>query len=290
MQVWATIHDTRNGSSVSGARVEVQLVWRGALPGSDAAAPPMDLPSVLLSERPDGPGRYEGSLATPDIEGYYQLQATVEVSGQPPVLLEELILVERSPQAKQAAPGLAGQPAQEPAQREAQEPIGREEPEPEIEGVDLGTLGLEDVEEPPAFSREGLEGSRLAFDEKPVSGGEAPNGEAPERSIQARIQDQTDQVVQWPLQKGVTYTLTFDVSAVAGPRVPKIGSARGEPVFAGRATGGANRPPVQQGLPYLVIAGAEPVGAAHRPVKKQGAVRHRAEPRGTGGGHGAFLP
>ena len=230
IQVWAAVHDTRDDSPVSGARVDARLVWREALPGSDAAAPPRDLPGVLLSAHPDCSGRYEGRLVTPDSEGYYQLQATVEVSGQPPVLLEELILVERSPQAQQAAPRPDGQAAQEPVQQGAQESIGREGPEPEIEDVDLGTLGPEDVEEPPAFAQKSLKDSRLGFDETAVSGGEAPK-----RSIQARIQDQDDQVVQWPLQKGATYTLTFDVSetgpspgfVVVGLQEPNL-FARGE--------------------------------------------------------------
>jgi pimeloyl-ACP methyl ester carboxylesterase len=201
IQVWVTVQNVRQNTPVSGARVEVQLTWREALPGSDTAAPPGALSRERLSERASTPGRYEGRLPAPDGEGYYQLQAIVEVAAHMPVLLEELLLVEHPPQAVIAAPAgqTRGQPSNAAGEQQSARPV--EPPTLEFDDFVLGTLGPEDEEASP-----------LAFDER------TPSDELPsERFINTRIQDRDDQVIQGPLQMGVTYLLSFDVNTtVAG--------------------------------------------------------------------------
>lgn len=96
--LWATIHGTGEGQPpVSRASIKAQLVWRQALPG---LAEPVQQPAPIqieLNERPDQPGRYEGALEAPLLEGYYQIQARIAIPGQRSIALEELIAVEGMP-------------------------------------------------------------------------------------------------------------------------------------------------------------------------------------------------
>jgi hypothetical protein len=93
----ASVNLTAGGSPVSGATVDVQMTWRGALPGSEPPARPGDLPHSTLAESGQLAGRYDGALAAPAAEGYYQLTATVLVPFEKPVDLTELIVVDSPP-------------------------------------------------------------------------------------------------------------------------------------------------------------------------------------------------
>lgn len=96
IHMWSTVADLEQDTPVSGARINSRLLWREALPGS-LSQPPWNLPELTLEEIPGSPGRYEGSLSAPLVEGYYTLQAVVESGTEAPVILEELILVEKEP-------------------------------------------------------------------------------------------------------------------------------------------------------------------------------------------------
>lgn len=83
-----------NPQPVSKAKVEVNLMWEQALPGSD---PAMQTPIVLnkrIWETKGTPGHYGDKLTAPRIEGYYRLEAIVQVKGEATLTLEELIAVE----------------------------------------------------------------------------------------------------------------------------------------------------------------------------------------------------
>ncbi len=90
----ATLHRKRDDSPVSDATINAQLIWRQALPGSIQTAPSANPPMTRLSASRRA-GDYAGSLAAPQAEGYYRLQALVKVPAEPtPIQLEELIAVE----------------------------------------------------------------------------------------------------------------------------------------------------------------------------------------------------
>ena len=92
--VWATVH-TLEGEPEESATIMVRFEWEGPLPGAAGAEPPEALPAGRLD--PAGaPGRWEGTLSAPEVEGYYRLQATVNVPGETPAVLEELIAVEEA--------------------------------------------------------------------------------------------------------------------------------------------------------------------------------------------------
>jgi pimeloyl-ACP methyl ester carboxylesterase len=93
VSLWATVHD-REGRPVSGATVAVTTAWREALPGSAVAVAPSAGAPAELEESDEEPGRYEGSVVAPAVEGYYELAATVQPPSQLPVRLSELIAVE----------------------------------------------------------------------------------------------------------------------------------------------------------------------------------------------------
>ena len=99
IDLWATVNKTEDQSPLSNLDLQVHLLWREALPGSQTAAPVGDVPHTVLQEKTDEPGRYEGSLTAPDTEGYYRLQATVFTEpNKQPLVLNELILVEAEPE------------------------------------------------------------------------------------------------------------------------------------------------------------------------------------------------
>lgn len=98
INLWATIHQNTSGSPpVSRASIQVQLLWRAALPGSEQVVPPQGLPEIRLRESKEAPGRYEGSLVASTTEGYYRLASTVKAVGERAVRLEELIAIEAPP-------------------------------------------------------------------------------------------------------------------------------------------------------------------------------------------------
>jgi pimeloyl-ACP methyl ester carboxylesterase len=96
IRVWATIADTDTGAPVGKARIDVKLAWRAALPGSKQAKPKGALPKARLQASAQTPGRYEGNLAAPQLDGYYTLKAKVSIAGENPVELDELIAVEQA--------------------------------------------------------------------------------------------------------------------------------------------------------------------------------------------------
>lgn len=97
--LWTTVHEMALGSPpVSGAQVQALLEWRGPLPGTEEEAPSTEPVGTRLWEVDGTAGRYEGALEAPDQEGYYRLRAAVVALGQPPVHLEELVLVEDVPE------------------------------------------------------------------------------------------------------------------------------------------------------------------------------------------------
>lgn len=128
IQVWATVESAKDGGPVFGAKISVRMVLSQALPGQPAPAglafglPVMrggvalggaDPAAAQLQASRQTPGRYEGSLAAPAAPGYYRLEATVEVAGEKPVSLEELILVEEQPD-----PAIYGAVASEPGSQD----------------------------------------------------------------------------------------------------------------------------------------------------------------------------
>lgn len=97
IHLWSTVHRIKDGSPVSGARIEVQLNWREALPGQAQTPQPQELPKTRLWESDETKGRYEGSFEAPMGEGYYLLRIVVSAQGESPALLEELVAVEAKP-------------------------------------------------------------------------------------------------------------------------------------------------------------------------------------------------
>ena len=78
---------------VDGAVIKTELAWQEALPGDEM--PPSRPPALRGRLSPAGePGRYAGQLQAPPQGGYYQLAVVVEVVGQAPITLSELIVVE----------------------------------------------------------------------------------------------------------------------------------------------------------------------------------------------------
>ncbi len=77
-------------------QVQVQVVWKKAIPGSLAAKLAKTASGgVRLMESLERPGSFSGTLKAPAQEGYYDIRAAVIVKDHPPVLCSELILVEK---------------------------------------------------------------------------------------------------------------------------------------------------------------------------------------------------
>jgi pimeloyl-ACP methyl ester carboxylesterase len=116
INLWATVHrlpppvnssaaesliKDENLTPVSNATIKVNLEWRQALPGvqltAEMAARPKNSGEVFLDKSTVVEGRYEGKIVAPQLEGYYEVRATVSVRGLPPVKLGELIAIEAEP-------------------------------------------------------------------------------------------------------------------------------------------------------------------------------------------------
>lgn len=78
---------------VEGAVIKAKLSWQEPLP-ADEPPPSMVRPVGGRLSPAAEPGRYTGQLQAPEQEGYYQLTAVVDVVGQAPIVLSELILIE----------------------------------------------------------------------------------------------------------------------------------------------------------------------------------------------------
>jgi pimeloyl-ACP methyl ester carboxylesterase len=243
IDMWATVHNRHSGLPVLDATIDVQLVWRQALPGEpENTAPPEPL-TLSLEGSVEVGGRYEGTLIAPEREGYYVLEATVEAAPDPPVLLEELILVERL-----IDPDQLRQSEEEEAEVSAPAPDGAAAEEETAGGLESLEAAWEDEdewddEEPPSFL-----GRRFGFDapafepewvgaEPPPaapipappampeqsSGGSAPspaepappaaaNGAQEQRWITGEIRDHDPAL---PLRVGEVYELGFGVGQEA---------------------------------------------------------------------------
>ncbi len=94
MRLWATVNRQADGKPVSRARVQSRLVWRQPLPGSASSrrsrtAPPMD----FVKDR-ETPGRWDATMTAPKTEGYYQVEAAVQLPSGAEVNVNQLIAVE----------------------------------------------------------------------------------------------------------------------------------------------------------------------------------------------------
>jgi len=78
---------------VEGAAIDVRLVWKEPLPGSEAPPVRPRAERTQLTQTAE-PGHYSGHLRAPQQEGYYEVAATLQVPRQPAVQLSEMILVE----------------------------------------------------------------------------------------------------------------------------------------------------------------------------------------------------
>jgi hypothetical protein len=95
IQVWVTVfHDSEGDHPISRAQVRTQLVWRQSLPGSKGRFISQLSRGFMLSESQSIPGRYDGMIEAPMVEGYYDFHTAVSVSGQPPMLLNDMVIVE----------------------------------------------------------------------------------------------------------------------------------------------------------------------------------------------------
>ncbi len=97
LSAWAEIKDAE-GKPISKATVRAALIFRQKLPGSEDDPAPVASEPVRLRERRDQPGRYEGVVTVPGVEGYYDLQGSIKVPRKPTVMLNELVLVEHEPE------------------------------------------------------------------------------------------------------------------------------------------------------------------------------------------------
>ena len=97
IDMWAEVQEI-DGTQVKDAKIQVQMVWREALPGEQQTEPSGPLPKDRLWPDEQKPGRYEGSLQAPDTQGYYLVRAIVNVQGESPVVLDEMIIVEALPE------------------------------------------------------------------------------------------------------------------------------------------------------------------------------------------------
>lgn len=106
IHIWATVLRRDSGEPISDATIDARLELRQPLPNFPHA-PADTLPAIRLHESEHENGRYEGVMQSPHSSGYYRLVATVTASGEAPVSLEELILVEGEPDWSSGAGGAA---------------------------------------------------------------------------------------------------------------------------------------------------------------------------------------
>jgi hypothetical protein len=94
IHTWARLSDPNTGGPIQDADVKMKLSFREALPGSEEVASPPVSGEIRLEENEQSAGRYEGSVAAPAVEGYYQLEATIKRVNKPLVHVTELVVVE----------------------------------------------------------------------------------------------------------------------------------------------------------------------------------------------------
>lgn len=93
--VTASAAENENGKPLAAATIFADLSWVQALPGSSDAGAPKKLPDTQLAM--NAPGQFSGQLTAPAAEGYYRLRGTVVLPGEPELMLDEIISVEKMP-------------------------------------------------------------------------------------------------------------------------------------------------------------------------------------------------
>jgi pimeloyl-ACP methyl ester carboxylesterase len=96
IQLWVTLQQQETGVPVFGARLNARLEWRQSLPGT-ITRPAEDSPSTWLQEASQSPGRYEATIPASGVPGYYRMRVSISPKNEPPVEVEELILIEGNP-------------------------------------------------------------------------------------------------------------------------------------------------------------------------------------------------
>jgi pimeloyl-ACP methyl ester carboxylesterase len=96
VSIWAAVNELDGITPVYDAVIRARMVYRQPLPGMAASQVPEPLQPVELHLVDDRPGRYEGTLEAPQMDGYYELQAEVKVENET-VSLSELAAVETPP-------------------------------------------------------------------------------------------------------------------------------------------------------------------------------------------------
>ncbi|MFN2199000.1 MAG: CHAT domain-containing protein [Anaerolineales bacterium] len=209
--LWATVKQVETGAPEFEAEIDVRLVLRMAL--SLEQSGPLEVPdvSVRLAPSETTPGRYEGELTAPELEGYYRLAATVRAAGEI-VPLEELVLVERPPD--HGLLGFTGAEPPEPDEQPLEElgpagPTGFVPPPIEPSGGRSGFDPLEGLG--PDFSV-GVPPIGAVPDTAPGAGAQP---EKPPRYLQALLPGQDK---DRPLQTGRVYPLSIgiDLEKLAG--------------------------------------------------------------------------
>ena len=217
IRMWATVHQVKSNLPVTKAEIDVQMVWSQAvLPGQ--TEPQTGLPFVQLSPVKRNAGRYEGSLQAPEDFGYYRLRATVRLPDEPPLILEELVLVEPPedllmPQPKAAAGGDSG------GAGDGGSPLDL--PLEALPGDTSGS-GRQPLPPPPPPPPPPLPGDNLILESQPLplTGGgfeelsfatgsttDDQSASKPGRYMNVEVDGQFG-----PLELGQEYTLVFDVN------------------------------------------------------------------------------
>jgi pimeloyl-ACP methyl ester carboxylesterase len=214
IHVWATVAERESGQPVLDATITARFAWHSPLPGDDPAtyqyALTDELASVELVSSTEALGRYEGVIDAPRVEGYYRLEATVDVPGNPAVNLHELVLIEgmgaAPPDEAEMMPpeSAGGDPPTTRTVRRNVEDMLQATPEANVPveeeivfggglaaGPGPGTLGAE----PPAVDHATVADGREA--------------ETPPRSVCAELEDEMG---QQPLPVEEMVTLAFFVS------------------------------------------------------------------------------
>ena len=90
--------EDRNGdrTPLDDVKIVANLNWIEALPGERKSSKPVEPISATMSAGVES-GSYRAQITLPDLEGYFHLTGEVHISGQKPLLLEEIILVEGIP-------------------------------------------------------------------------------------------------------------------------------------------------------------------------------------------------
>ena len=93
ISIRAAVTDNAAGQPYAAATLFAELIWIQSLPGSANMDAPKKLPDTQLMQT--NAGTFEGQLVAPDAEGYYALRGTVMLPGEPDMVLDEIIAIEK---------------------------------------------------------------------------------------------------------------------------------------------------------------------------------------------------